>query len=66
MYYVNEDIPLKSARVHDASVCSFAQERDKNPDNGQWHGPFTSLEEARERARQTRQEIVRDCQVCIG
>ena len=65
MYYVNEDIPLNSARVHNASVCSFAQERDKNPDYGKWHGPFTSLDEARRCAHQTRRKIVSDCQVCI-
>ena len=66
MYHVNEeDYPLNSATVHDTSTCSHAQIRKKKTEDGQWHGPFDTFEEARRRARQTGRVNVKNCSDCI-
>ncbi len=68
LYYVNEDIPFKSATVHDVSLCKFpgVQKRRKTSVNGQWYGPFLSLDAARNKAKATRQKNIKDCSLCIA
>ena len=67
-YWVYENYPNNRATVHKAE-CSHCNNGagvhgvDKNS-NGQWHGPYHGLSEARAKAGSTGRAVVRDCQVC--
>ena len=66
MYWVNEDRPLNSATVHNESRCPYpgTKIRQKNPRDGEWHGPFGTYGAAREYANNTNRKNIKDCDAC--
>ena len=67
--------PVSLARYHIEVSISISQSFRKltakpydpkraTNDNGEWHGPFASGEDALERAHRTPQEDIRRCGVC--
>ncbi len=65
-YYVNEDRPTNSTRVHRADCYYYVHRVSKIPKDGRWHGPFETLETALEGARQTGRKHVSRCKICLG
>ena len=67
-YWVYENYPHNKAVVHTAE-CRFCKdgaglhEVGENT-NGQWHGPYTYILHAQEKAGSTRRSDVRDCAFC--
>ena len=64
VYYVNEDKGDNAATIH-RDGCSYAMERDKKKQNGEWHGPFTSKDEALEVAQNTGRRDVKEAE-CVN
>ena len=64
VYYVNEDKGDNAATIH-RDDCPYATERGKKPENGKWHGPLTSIEEALEIARNTGRRDVKKAE-CVN
>ena len=62
-FWVNEDNPTERAIVH-RDTCSYAKERDKLPENGQWLGPYETVTEALDIAATLGQRTTRRCQHC--
>lgn len=67
-FWVYENWTHRYASVHDAS-CSFCNggrgtHAGSSKDNGRWHGPFSSGEEAWSWAHQTGRDEIRRCTVC--
>ena len=67
-YWVYENYPNDKAIVHRAS-CSYCNRgagihRIGKTRNGEWHGPFDDVQDARDRARSTYRSDVRDCTIC--
>ena len=66
-YWVYENYPTNKARVHEDSCgfCNYGEGvRVASLDNGQWHGPFESGEEAFAKAEATGRSDVRGCKSC--
>ena len=62
-FWVNEDKPDNRALVH-RSGGPCAPPRAKNAEDGQWHGPFESKEEAVRVAQGLDRKTARDCLRC--
>lgn len=62
-YYVNEDKPTNSAKIH-RSDCPYGTPQQKNPKDGRWHGPFESFALALETAQKTGL-LVSNCGYCL-
>ena len=66
MFWTYENFPNQYARAHNAN-CSFCNNgkgvhRTQSSDHGQWHGPFTTLEEALAASATD----VQQCAMCLG
>ena len=55
MYHVNEDYADNAVTIHFEPRCPFkgTKERKKKPENGEWHGPFSTHDAAIKCARKT-------------
>ena len=67
-YWVYENYPNNKAMVHRAE-CGFCQDGagvsgTGGTANGQWHGPYPDVHQARSQAHFTRRADVRDCVYC--
>ena len=69
-YYVYENwVAEKKARIHKGS-CSHCKEGNGTgrntlgKKNGQWHGPFSSYNEAKKLAESLEDRVVSDCGHC--
>jgi len=66
-YHVYENWTVHKARVHfsDCSFCNHGKgiHPDAGPNNGRWHGPFATLDEALHAAQITG-EPVSKCKFC--
>ncbi len=63
-FYVNEDRPTSKAIIHqDNNRCQVP--REKQPQDGRWHGPFSTKDEAiRIGLEETNCRQVRECNKC--
>jgi len=68
-YWVYENWTHKRAIIHggDCSFCNHGKgmHAGATNQNGQWLGPFTSLEHADKVAQSTGRDEIRSCQICI-
>ena len=58
-YVVNEDTPTDSALVH-SDTCEALHRRvsRRTPEDGRWHGPYDSEDEALAEARATECDLM--------
>lgn len=65
-YYVNEDKPTSKAIIHrDDGRCEMPIPREKQPQDGRWHGPLATKDEAIHIAlEETNCREVRECGKC--
>ena len=66
-YWVYENDPTNKAMVHEESCgfCNYGEGvRRSGLDNGRWHGPLATIEDAFTRARGTGRRDVRGCAIC--
>ena len=62
-FWINEDNPTERAIVQ-RGACVYATEREKLPENGQWHGPYGIRDEALNVAATLGQRTVKVCHFC--
>ena len=65
-YVVNEDKPTNSALVHDETCEHYSDRLPKAPQDGGWHGPYESEDEALAKARATGRSDVRVAKCCLA
>ena len=64
-YVVNEDTPTDSALVHSDTCEHYIDALPKKPEDGRWHGPYDSEDEALAEARATECADVRVAECCL-
>ncbi len=65
-YVVNEDKPTNSALVHNDTCAHYNNHLPKLPQDGGWHGPFETENEALAKARATGRAGVRVAECCLA
>ena len=64
-YVVNEDKPANSALVHNDTCEYYNEHMPKASQDGGWHGPFETEDEAIDKARATGRADVRIAECCL-
>ena len=65
-YVVNVDKPTDQALVHNETCEYYIDQLPKTPQDGGWHGPFETEDEALAKARATGRADVRVAELLLG
>ena len=64
-YYVNEDKPTSKTIIHRDDDCCEVP-REKQLQDGRWHGPFNTKDETMSVALDTSRGVAKECGICLS